>query len=202
MGIRLLRYGLWAAIAVLSLLLVITYVNTRLGSQSAGVKLGTPFNLLKEVQKINEHQLTRFLDAIREALWVLKEKKIAVWGISFKPNTDDVRSSVAVNIIETLVSEGAEVTAYDPKAMEKFQDLPVSKKVKLATSPLEAARGAEALIIATEWPEFTFVDLAELRDVMRAPLVFDGRNLLDPSAAAAYGFQYRGIGRGTLPQPS
>jgi UDPglucose 6-dehydrogenase len=165
-------------------------------------QLGTPFHLLKEVQKINEHQLTRFLDAIREALWVLKEKKIAVWGISFKPNTDDVRSSVAVNIIETLVKEGADVTAYDPKAMEKFQELPVSQKVKLASSPLEAARGAEALIIATEWPEFTGVDLAELRDVMRAPLVFDGRNLLDPSAAAAYGFQYRGIGRGTLPQPS
>ena len=113
-----------------------------------------------------------------------------------------MRSSVAVNIIETLVKEGADVTAYDPKAMEKFKELPVSKKVKLAASPLEAARGAEALIIATEWPEFTFLDLAELRNAMRAPLIFDGRNLLDPSAAAAYGFQYRGIGRGTLPQPS
>jgi UDPglucose 6-dehydrogenase len=165
-------------------------------------QLGTPFHLLKEVQKINEHQFTRFLDAIREALWVLKEKKIAVWGISFKPNTDDVRSSVAVNIIEALVSEGAEVTAYDPKAMDKFKELPVAAKVKLAESPLEAARGAEALIIATEWPEFTGVDLAELRDAMRAPLIFDGRNLLDPSAAAAYGFQYRGIGRGTLPSAS
>ncbi len=165
-------------------------------------QLGTPFNLLKEVQKINTHQFTRFLDAIREALWVLKEKKIAVWGVSFKPNTDDVRSSVAVNIIEALVKEGADVTAYDPKAMEKFKELSVSSKVKLADSPLEAARGAEALIIATEWSEFTCIDLAELRDVMRAPLIFDGRNLIDPSAAAAYGFQYRGIGRGTLPQAS
>jgi UDPglucose 6-dehydrogenase len=163
-------------------------------------QLGTPFQLLREVQKINEHQLTRFLDAIREALWVLKEKNIGVWGISFKPNTDDVRSSVAVNIIEALVAEGAHVTAYDPKAMEKFKELPVSQKVKLASSPLEAARDVEALIIATEWPEFTTIDLAELRGVMRAPLIFDGRNLLDPSAAAAYGFQYRGIGRGTLPQ--
>lgn len=163
-------------------------------------QLGTPFTLLKEVQKINSHQFTRFLDAIREALWVLKEKKIAVWGISFKPNTDDVRSSVAVNIIEALVKEGAEVTAYDPKGMEKFKELPVSSKVKLAESPLEAAQGAEALVIATEWPEFAAIDLAELRDAMRAPLIFDGRNLLDPGAAAAYGFQYRGIGRGTLPQ--
>jgi UDPglucose 6-dehydrogenase len=163
-------------------------------------QLDTPFQLLREVQKINEHQFTRFLDAVREALWVLKEKKIGVWGISFKPNTDDVRSSVAVNVIETLVKEGAQVTAYDPKAMEKFKELPISQKVTLASSPLEAARDVEALIIATEWPEFSTVDLAELRNVMRAPLIFDGRNLLDPSAAAAYGFQYRGIGRGTLPQ--
>lgn len=163
-------------------------------------QLGTPFTLLKEVQKINTHQFTRFLDSIREALWVLKEKKIAVWGISFKPNTDDVRSSVAVNVIEALVKEGADVTAYDPKGMEKFKELPVASKITLAESPLEAARGAEALIIATEWPEFAAIDLAELRDAMRAPLIFDGRNLLDPGAAAAYGFQYRGIGRGTLPQ--
>ncbi|MEZ0277314.1 MAG: UDP-glucose/GDP-mannose dehydrogenase family protein [Roseimicrobium sp.] len=162
-------------------------------------QLGTPFTLLKEVQNINTHQFTRFLNAIREALWVLKEKKLAVWGLSFKPNTDDVRSSVAVNIVEALVAEGADVTAYDPKAMEKFKDLPVASKIKLADSPLEAARGAEALIIATEWPEFASVDLAELRNIMRAPLIFDGRNLLDPTAAQAYGFQYRGIGRGTLP---
>jgi UDPglucose 6-dehydrogenase len=161
-------------------------------------QLSTPFTLLKEVQKINTHQFTRFLDAVREALWVLKEKKIAVWGLSFKPNTDDVRSSVAVNVVEALVAEGAEVTAYDPKAMEKFKDLPVSSKVKLAENPLEAARGAEALIIATEWADFASVDLAELRNIMRAPLIFDGRNLLDPTAAQAYGFQYRGIGRGTL----
>lgn len=162
-------------------------------------QLGTPFTLLKEVQKINSHQFTRFLDAVREALWVLKEKKIAVWGLSFKPNTDDVRSSVAINVVEALVAEGADVTAYDPKAMEKFKELPVSSKIKLAGSPLEAAQGAEALIIATEWSEFASVDLAELRNVMRAPLIFDGRNLLDPTAAQAYGFQYRGIGRGTLP---
>ncbi len=162
-------------------------------------QLGTPFTLLKEVEKINAHQFNRFLDAIREALWVLKEKKIAVWGLSFKPNTDDVRSSVAVNIVEALVKEGADVTAYDPKAMEKFKELPVSSKVKLAESPLEAARGAEALIIATEWAEFASINLEELRDIMRAPLIFDGRNLLDPTAAQAYGFQYRGIGRGTLP---
>ena len=162
-------------------------------------QLGTPFTLLKEVQKINSRQLARFLDGIREALWVLKDKKIAVWGISFKPNTDDVRSSVAVSLIEALAAEGADVTAYDPKAMEKFTEMPLASKVKLANSPIEAASDAEALIVATEWNEFATVDLSELRKAMRTPLIFDGRNLLDAEAVASHGFQYRGIGRGTLP---
>jgi UDPglucose 6-dehydrogenase len=159
-------------------------------------QMGVPFTLLKEVQRINAHQLDRFLESIREALWVLKEKKVCVWGLAFKPNTDDVRSSVAVNLVEQLANDGALVTAYDPEAMEKFKELPVAGKVKLASSAVEAARDAEALIIATEWPEFGAVDLAELRDVMRTPLIFDGRNIFDPTAAANFGFQYRGIGRG------
>jgi UDPglucose 6-dehydrogenase len=161
-------------------------------------QLGIPFDLLKEVQRINARQLNRFLDSIREALWVLKDKKLAVWGLAFKPNTDDVRSSVAMNLVERLVAEGADVTAYDPKAMEKAKSLPVTGKIKLANSALEAATGAEALIIATEWHEFASVDLAELRQVMRTPLIFDGRNLIDPVAAADFGFQYRGIGRGVM----
>jgi UDPglucose 6-dehydrogenase len=129
---------------------------------------------------------------------VLKDKKLAVWGLSFKPNTDDVRSSVAISLVERLVAEGADVTAYDPKAMDKAKALPVAGKIKLAESALEAASGAEALIIATEWREFASVDLAELREVMRTPLIFDGRNLIDPVAAADFGFQYRGIGRGVV----
>jgi UDPglucose 6-dehydrogenase len=162
-------------------------------------QLGVPFTLLKEVQRINQRQIDRFLDGIREALWVLKDKKLAVWGLAFKSNTDDVRSSVAIGLVERLVAEGAEVTAYDPKAMEKCQELAVGSKIKLAESAIEAARGAEALIIATEWPEFAAIDLNELREVMRTPLIFDGRNLLDPGAAANFGFQYRGIGRGITP---
>ncbi len=161
-------------------------------------QIGIPFDLLKEVERINARQLERFLNSIREALWVLKDKKLAVWGLSFKPNTDDVRSSVAISLVERLVGEGADVTAYDPKAMDKARALPVAGKIKLAESALEAASGAEALIIATEWREFASVDLAELREVMRTPLIFDGRNLIDPVAAADFGFQYRGIGRGVV----
>jgi UDPglucose 6-dehydrogenase len=159
-------------------------------------QLGVPFTLLKEVQAINKRQIDRFVDLIREPLWVLKEKRLAVWGLSFKPNTDDVRSSVAIELVEKLVAEGADVVAYDPKAMEKAKELPVGGKIRFADSPVEAARGAEALIIATEWPEFANVDLAELREAMMTPLIFDGRNLIDPAAALSYGFQYRGIGRG------
>ncbi len=161
-------------------------------------QLGTPFTLLKEVQKINERQLDRFLEGIREALWVLKDKQLAVWGLSFKPNTDDVRSSVAINLVERIVAEGAKVVAYDPKAMDKARELPFADKITFANSAMEAAAGAEALIIATEWPEFAAIDLAELRDKMRTPLIFDGRNLIDPVAAASFGFQYRGIGRGII----
>ncbi|MBL9113442.1 MAG: UDP-glucose/GDP-mannose dehydrogenase family protein [Verrucomicrobiaceae bacterium] len=159
-------------------------------------QLGVPFSLLKEVQSINQRQITRFLDAIREALWVLKDKQLAVWGLAFKSNTDDVRSSVAISLVEKLVAEGANVTAYDPQAMEKAKELPVGSKIKFANSAMEAAEGAEALIIATEWPEFAAVDLAKLREVIRTPLIFDGRNLLDPGSATNFGFQYRGIGRG------
>jgi UDPglucose 6-dehydrogenase len=161
-------------------------------------QLGVPFQLLKEVQRINARQLERFLDAMREALWVLKDKKICVWGLTFKPNTDDVRSSVAVAMVERLVAEGARVTVYDPKGMDKARALPVAASIEFATSPLEAARGAEALAIATEWADFAAVDLAALREVMHTPLIFDGRNLLDPVAARDFGFQYRGVGRGLV----
>lgn len=161
-------------------------------------QLGQPFKLLKEVQTINTRQSARFLDAIREALWVLKDKKIAVWGLSFKPNTDDIRCSVAMSLVEKLAEEGAIVSAYDPKAMDKVRETPLADQIRLADSALDAAKEAEVLIIATEWPEFSLVDLGALRDVMHAPLIFDGRNLLDPAAAREFGFQYRGVGRGVV----
>jgi UDPglucose 6-dehydrogenase len=160
-------------------------------------QLGVPFDLLKEVQKINRRQLDCFIDRIREALWVLGEKKIAVWGLTFKPNTDDLRSSVAVELVERLIAEGAEVTAYDPKGMGRIGELAVGSKIRLASSAEEAAKGAEALIIATEWPEFARVDFRAVRESMLAPLLFDGRNLLDPATMRKHGFDYHGIGRGT-----
>jgi UDPglucose 6-dehydrogenase len=158
-------------------------------------QLGVPFSLLKEVQRINATQRERFLAKVREALWVLKEKKIAVWGLTFKPDTDDVRSSVAVDVVRDLVAEGAEVTVYDPKGMDKAKEYNLVEGAKFANSPLEAAKDAEALIVATEWKEFAAVDLAELKKVMHTPLVFDGRNLLDPVTVRSFGFTYTSIGR-------
>jgi len=160
-------------------------------------QLGVPFDLLKEVQKINRRQLDIFIDRIREKLWVLGEKKIAVWGLTFKPNTDDLRCSVAVELVERLIAEGAEVTAYDPKGMGRIGELAIGSKIRLTSSAEEAAKGAEALIIATEWPEFARVDFRAVRESMLAPLLFDGRNLLDPATMRKHGFDYHGIGRGT-----
>ncbi len=158
-------------------------------------QLGVPFTLLKEVQRINQDQRERFLKTVRDSLWILKDKKIAVWGLTFKGDTDDIRSSVAIDLIADLLKEGAQVTAYDPKGMENVTKYKLIPGVKLASSALEAARGAEALIVATEWHEFTKVDPNQLKEVMAAPLVFDGRNLLDPATMHHLGFQYRSIGR-------
>src|SRR6476660_2109170 len=118
-------------------------------------KLGVPFSLLKEVQRINADQKNRFLKAIRETLWVLRDKKVAVWGLAFKPNTDDIRSSVAIELVADMLKEKAHVSVYDPKAMEKAREVQAIAGATFAKSAFEAVDGAEALIIATEWPEFT-----------------------------------------------
>ena len=158
-------------------------------------RLGVPFELLKEVQRINQAQKERFLKAIRDTLWVLREKKIAVWGLTFKPDTDDVRLSVAIDLVADLLREGAHVAAYDPKGMEKAREIKAIAEAKLAISALEAVGGAEALIIATEWSEFANVDLAVVKEKMATPIVFDGRNLFDPETMGQLGFHYHSIGR-------
>ena len=161
-------------------------------------QLGTPFNLLKEVQRINATQRERFLKVIRETLWVLREKKIAVWGLTFKPDTDDIRSSVALDLIADMVREGAHVSAYDPKGMEKARELKEMAGVNFVSSAMEAIEGAEALVIATEWSEFANIDLGLLKQRMTTPIVFDGRNLFDPKTMAQLGFRYHSIGRASV----
>jgi UDPglucose 6-dehydrogenase len=161
-------------------------------------RLGVPFNLLKEVQRINNAQKERFLKVIREILWVLREKRIAVWGLTFKPDTDDVRSSVAIELVTDLLREGAHVVAYDPKGMQKARAIKALAGAEFAASALEAVSNAEALIVATEWNEFANVDLAIVKEKMRTPIVFDGRNLLDPETMGRLGFHYHSIGRASV----
>ena len=161
-------------------------------------QLGVPFTLLKEVQRINAGQKERFLKLIRDTLWVLREKKIAVWGLTFKPDTDDVRSSVAIELVDAMLREGAHVSVYDPKGMEKARELKAIADAKFATSALEAVDGAEALVIATEWSEFANVDLAAVKQRMTTPIIFDGRNLLNPETMGELGFHYHSIGRASV----
>ncbi len=158
-------------------------------------QLGVPFTLLKEVQRINAAQKERFLKIIRDTLWVLREKKIAVWGLTFKPDTDDIRSSVAIDLVAEMLREGALVSVYDPKGMERACEVEAIKGARFCQSTLEAAEGAEALIIATEWSEFANVDFAVVKEKMTTPIIFDGRNLFDPATMAKVGFRYHSIGR-------
>jgi UDPglucose 6-dehydrogenase len=153
-------------------------------------------NLLKEVQQINRTQRERFMKKIRDTLWVLRDKRIAVWGLAFKPDTDDVRSSVAIELVNDLSNDGAIVTAYDPQGIDKVRELNLCKGATLVDSALEAVKDAEALVLATEWKEFERVDLEQVRKLMHTPIVFDGRNLFDPVTMEELGFRYHGIGRG------
>ncbi len=158
-------------------------------------QLGVPFTLLKEVQRINAAQKDRFLKTIRETLWVLREKKIAVWGLTFKPDTDDLRCSVAIDLVAEMIREGAHVSVYDPKAMKRAREIPELKAARFCETALEAAEGAEALVIATEWSEFANVELAMVKEKMTTPIIFDGRNLFHPATMAKVGFRYHSIGR-------
>lgn len=156
--------------------------------------LGYDFALLRAVRDINEEAKRRFTKKIEEALWVVKGKTIAVWGLAFKPNTDDMRNAPSITIIERLVSEGATVRAYDPQAMEKAKAI-LGDKVQYAKDPYAAIDGADALVIVTEWDEFKKANLKKVLALLRQPLVLDGRNLFDPAAMTALGFVYHSIGR-------
>ena len=126
-----------------------------------------------------------------------KEKTIGYLAasVSFKPDTDDVRSSVAIDLVNSLLQEGAIVRVYDPKGMDKVAELDLCKGATLANSALEAVENAEALVLATEWSEFQAIDFEPVRKAMHTPIIFDGRNLFDPDTMKKLGFRYFGIGR-------
>lgn len=166
------------------------------GFQAVAREVGYDFRLLEEVMRINEEQRQRFLRKVRNALWTLKGKRVGVLGLAFKGGTDDIRESPAIAIVETLLSEGCEIRAYDPAAMGRAQEaLPRSSHLSFVQSSYEAARDADALLIVTDWWEFSQLDLARVSTLLRRSIIVDGRNLYEPQDMARQGFMYFSVGR-------
>jgi UDPglucose 6-dehydrogenase len=150
--------------------------------------------LLHAVMDINRDQRRLFVEKVESVLGSVAAKSIAVWGLSFKPNTDDMREAPSVDIIKRLQAKGARVRAYDPVACPVAQAL--LPEVEFADNPYAAAEGTDALLLLTEWNEFKQVDMAKVKATMRQAVLIDGRNLYEPCDMRALGFEYRGVGRG------
>ncbi len=157
-------------------------------------ELGYEFSLLKEVKRINDDMRERFVKKAKDLLWNLREKKIGVLGLAFKPNTDDMRFAPSIDIINRLVKEGVVIKAYDPQAMENAKK--VLPPIIYCSSPYEVCEDAECLLILTEWDEFKNLDLKKAKEIMKLPIIIDGRNLFEPEKMQQLGFIYRGVGRG------
>ena len=156
-------------------------------------KLGYDFGILKAVRKVNEEQKALFIRKIEEALWIVKDKTVGVLGLSFKPNTDDMRCAPSIEIIGALAENGAKVKAYDPQANKKARA--ILKGITFCKDLYEAAKNSDALVIVTEWHEFEVMDLGRIKKLMNTPLIIDGRNIFDPQKMKEAGFRYISIGR-------
>ena len=157
-------------------------------------KSGYDFKLLKGVRDVNEQQKASFIHLIEDKLWIIKDKTIAIWGLAFKADTDDMRRAASIDIIQALQEEGARVQAFDPKAMDNARH--ELKGVKFCADAYAAAKGADCLLVLTEWEEFKRLDLKRVRGLLRQAVVFDGRNFFDDKLFVDLGFEYHGIGRG------
>jgi len=156
---------------------------------------GVDFSLLEEVDKINQRRAVQFVEKVKSALWSLKDKTLAVWGLSFKPNTDDIREAPSLRLVPMLLKEGARLKLYDPKAMENFKKLyPPGKDLDYAPDMYSAVEGASALLIFTEWEEFQRADLSKVKELMELPIIIDGRNIYEPKVVRGLGFEYYGVG--------
>jgi UDPglucose 6-dehydrogenase len=161
--------------------------------ESISRDLGYDFGILREVMRINADARDRFLKKVEEELWIVKGKVICALGLSFKPNTDDLRESVGLAVVQRLTDRGAKVRAYDPQAMEKAKSH--LKDVTLCSGPYEAAQGADCALLLTEWDEFRTLDWKKMKKAMAHPTLIDGRNLFDPAKMRELGFTYRSVGR-------
>jgi UDPglucose 6-dehydrogenase len=158
--------------------------------QDAGVGL----NVVEATERTNEAQKVVLVPRIAAHLGGLAGKRVAVWGLAFKPRTDDMREAPAIAIVEALLAGGAQVAAYDPKAEARAHEL-FGDRIRLCGRAYEAVTGADALVVVTEWNEFREPDFPKIRSLMRQPAIFDGRNIYDPRQLRELGFHYEGIGR-------
>lgn len=160
--------------------------------------LGVDNTLLKEVDRINERRTSRIMKKIEDALWVCKNKKIAVLGLAFKRNTDDIRESPGIKLIRELVRNGSKVACFDPRAMDnaRIELSSFEDSITFVKNPYDAAIKADALVFMTEWPEFLHLNFEQLWQLMRTPVIIDGRNMLQAAEMEKLGFWYSGIGHG------
>lgn len=156
--------------------------------------LGYDFKLLAEVMDINQRQREIFIRKIQRALWIIKDKTIGVLGLSFKPNTDDMREAPSIDVIDALIKDGAKIKAYDPEAMELAKTI-FGDSITYCNDPYEVARDSDALLLMTEWDEFKRMDLKNVFDLLHYPIVIDGRNMYNPTQMREIGFEYHSIGR-------
>lgn len=155
--------------------------------------LGYDFRLLKEVEKINTEQKKNIVRKIKENVWNLAGKTIGILGLSFKPNTDDIRYAPSIDIINDLLKEQVSIKAYDPKAMDRTKN--IFPNITYCSSPYETCKDSDALVILTEWDEFKNLDLGKTKELLKTPIIIDGRNIFDPEVMKENGFIYTGVGR-------
>jgi UDPglucose 6-dehydrogenase len=158
-------------------------------------QVGLDFDLLRSVERVNERQKRWLVEKTTRHFGSLAGKTFALWGLAFKPKTDDMREAPSITVVEGLLAGGASVRAHDPVAREVARRLFAGRAVDLVDEPYAAAEGADALLLVTEWSEFRQPDLARLRALMREPVLLDGRNVWDARKARAAGFTYYGVGR-------
>ncbi len=158
---------------------------------------GVDVRLLEAVEDINSQRIERLMHKVHEALWVLRGKTVAIWGLAFKPNTDDVREAPSLKVVARLLDEGAHLRLHDPSALPTFREVfpEEAGRLEYCPSPYDAAAGADAIVLLTEWDDYRSVELSQVFDVMKAPLIIDGRNALAPEAVRALGFEYHSMGR-------
>jgi UDPglucose 6-dehydrogenase len=162
--------------------------------RSVSEQMGCSFGLLDEVIKINAEQRRSYVRKVKHALWTLRGKRLAALGLAFKGGTDDVRESPAIDIIQMLLTERCSIVAYDPAATDRAREI-LKDSISYAHDPYEAAEGADALLILTDWEDFSSLDMSRLKKALRQPVVIDGRNLYDCDTMQRHGFFYVSVGR-------